>query len=205
MYHVLSGVGRIDLAVTFVGCPRSAFVQKRLRTDTKCPRRKRKVSSSRTTIQSADKPSLKDSLSEELSESGHQDSSGEDVRFTAAESGQVMFMAIADEFDMPALSRRLIKCKTEYGGVATAAHGPVLRVVKPSSSVHATAETFVFPYGCMVVWGTKDDSDDFLSLVIDDALELRPTPLVDSMAYVYGEHGSLRREFITLEARSSSV
>lgn len=57
----------------------------------------------------------------------------------------------------------------------------------------------MFPYGCMVVWGTQQDSDDFLSLVVEDAVELRPSPAVDSMQYTYGEHGSLKRDVITLE------
>lgn len=203
MYHLPSGLRRKDLSLMFVRCQSTVFAQKHMRAVTKCPRRKRNVRISRVIMHSADQQ--KEPVSEGLSTFPRRDSYGENARFTVPDSGPVMFMAIADEFDMPALSRRLLKCKTAYGGIETAAHGPVLRVVKPSSNGHTTAETFIFPYGCMVVWGTKVDSDDILSLVIEDALEPRGTPLVDSMEYVCGESGSLRRELITLEARPPGV
>lgn len=117
------------------------------------------------------------------------------------DTGNITFMAIAAEFSMSSLSRRLHRCKNEYGGLKVSANGSVLRLAKLGNAQFELAEAFVFPYGCMVVWGTQQDSDDFLSLVVEDAVELRSSPAVDNMHYVYGEHGSLKRDVITLETR----
>lgn len=121
-------------------------------------------------------------------------------QLSAGTAGTVIFMAVADEFDMPALSRRLFHCKTEYGGIHITPHGPVLRLNKLTSENTACAEAFVFPYGCVVVWGTYIDRDDFMSLIVEDALEPCAKPVIDTMDYVYGVYGSVKRDVITLEA-----
>lgn len=106
---------------------------------------------------------------------------------------------------MSSLYRRLLRCKNEYGGLNISANGSVLRIGKSLQTQLVLAEAFVFSYGCMVVWGTQQDSDDFLSLVVEDAIELRPSPAVDSMEYVYGENGNLKRDVITLERKRKGV
>ncbi|CAN8063200.1 unnamed protein product [Agarophyton chilense] len=114
-------------------------------------------------------------------------------------SNTVYFMAIANEFRMASLFRRLLKCKDEYGGIEVNSVGSVLRIVKSEPHLDSLAEAFVFAYGCMVAWGTAKDRDDFVSLVVEDALHLRPVPATDRLKYVYGRLGALRRDIITLK------
>lgn len=112
----------------------------------------------------------------------------------------VTFMAVASEFSMGSLYRRLLLCKEEYGGITISSIGSVICLAKLRPAHNYLAEAFVFPYGCMVVWGTDRDRDDFLSLIIEDAIDLRSVPAVDSMEYEYGRVGALRRDVITLQA-----
>lgn len=101
---------------------------------------------------------------------------------------------------MASLYRRLLKCKDEYGGIQAFSIGSILRLLKTECGPQGQPDAFVFPYGCMVVWGTIDDTDDFLSLVVEDALQLRSAPAVDTMTYVHGNTAALRRDVITLQA-----
>lgn len=114
--------------------------------------------------------------------------------------GTVYFMAIANEFSMASLYRRLLNCCDEYGGIKCSANGSVLRVIKKSQYPSKTSEAFLFPYGCMVVWGSATDRDDFLSLVVEDALELRSVPAIDKMTYRYGPICRMSRDVVTLES-----
>lgn len=118
------------------------------------------------------------------------------------QSGTVIFMAIANEFSMASLYRRLLRA--EFSNVVPSANGSVLHLSQTPPPSDRLAEAFVFPYGCLVVWGNDEDCEHFLSLVVDDAFQVRPSPAVDTMHYQYGKTGSLRRDIITLEADPDS-
>lgn len=105
-------------------------------------------------------------------------------------------MAVADEFNMSSLTSRLLRSKNLYGGLQTTTHGPVLRVAM-RASVSNSPEAFIFPYGCIVVWGTHVDRDGFLSLVAEDALRPTAKHAALSMEYEVAERRTLRREGIT--------
>lgn len=115
-------------------------------------------------------------------------------------AGTVYFMAIANEFSMASLYRRLLRERIECGSISVSATGSILHLAKHTGKPTAIAEAFVFAYGCLVVWGSQDDADDFLAHTVEDALELRAVPAVDTMEFVHGDAPLLHRDVITLQS-----
>lgn len=155
-------------------------------------------------------------------------------------SGDVIFMAVANEFSMSTLYRRLLRLSSETN-IHPTPIGSVLHLQYSRSSVddddefpsttsvssvpsadlssedrqqqqqqQQLSEAFVFPYGCLVIWGSEDDCEDdcrmFMSAVIDDALNPRKAPVVDTMQFRYapGHDASVRRDVITLSAQPTT-
>lgn len=121
----------------------------------------------------------------------------------ASVTGTVIFMAVANEFSTAAFYRELLKTEPQ-GDVSASPVGAVLRLERTPSPPEVLAEAFVFPYGCLVVWGSDEDCQYFLSLVIPYADQPRNIPAVDTMQYRYGTEGRIRRDIITLAADPSS-
>lgn len=119
-------------------------------------------------------------------------------------SGNVVFMAIANEFSLGTLYRRLLDNEDQFG-IHPSAYGAVLRLERSRPPITRLADAFVFAYGCLVVWGSDEDCERFLSATIDDALQIRSVPAVDSMQYRYGTEGSVRFDVITLTARPENL
>lgn len=117
----------------------------------------------------------------------------------ASASGTVIFMAVADEFATAAFYRELLKTEHKID-IRASPIGAVLRLERTHSPPENLAEAFVFPYGCLVVWGSDEDCEFFLSLVIPHADQPRAVPAVDTMHYRYGSERKIRRDMITLAA-----
>lgn len=118
---------------------------------------------------------------------------------TGSASGTVIFMAVANEFSTAAFYRELLRTENQ-SHVRASPVGAVLRLERNPTPPEALAEAFVFPYGCLVVWGSDDDCEYFLSLVIPHADQPRTVPAVDTMQYRYGTEGKIKRDMITLMA-----
>lgn len=124
-------------------------------------------------------------------------------------SNIVLFMAIADQITITSLYRRLLHTEEETGIYALHL-GSAIRLRRGQRQIEAhpidatgreQPEAYVFPYGCLVVWGGTDaDCELFLSAIIDDTVDLCTTPVVGTMYYRYGSEGLMQRETITLQA-----
>lgn len=151
-------------------------------------------------------------------------------------SGDVIFMAVANEFSMSTLYRRLLRLSAETNinptPIGSVLHLQYLRsstepfpptsgssgpptdlsedLQQQQQQQQQLSEAFLFPYGCLVIWGSEDDCEDdcrmFLSAVIDDALNPRKAPVVDTMQFRYapGHDASVRRDVITLSAQPTT-
>lgn len=119
-------------------------------------------------------------------------------------SGIVVFMAVANEFSIADLYRQIIRTDLR-NSVRASPTGTVLRLERVPSTPNVLSEAFAFPYGCLVVWGSDDDCEFFLSLVIRHADRPRTIPAVDTMQFRYGTDGKIRRDTITLTADASKL